>query len=151
MSNERLPLDRLRKQITESSPEGSEPISDADLIKVRQEVGKRLLEAFGGERLGILSHIAKALKSSPAVVKRYLDGDRFPTAEILIEFRRSTGRTIDWMLTGDDRAPVQIQNKFSAAEEKEIRELAARSGRTFDEEVKRLAIAGKDAVKNYLK
>lgn len=110
------------------------------LAEVRLEIAGRLREAFDG---ATNAEIARRLGTSDAAIKNYMDGQRFPAPEILLEAGRVTGINLHWLLTGDGpKRVLRTGELFNEDQEQQIRELAARSGRTFEDQVKALAIAG---------
>ena len=62
-------------------------------------------EQFGA----IPNRLAHAARISPGTFSRYLEGKSVPGGENLIRIKEATGRSIDWLLTGEDsqvtRAP----------------------------------------------
>jgi hypothetical protein len=140
MSNDRLPLARLPHTL---QPDGAanvaERFSGEELGQIKYDIGRRLVEAFDTDNLTV---IANSLKTTPTVVREYVEGRRFPAPEMQLQFYRSTGISIHWLMTGKGAKRVEFKNVFTPEEEAEIQQLANASGRTFWEEVKLLAVAG---------
>ena len=103
-------------------------------------IARRLREAFDGASN---AELARRLSTSDAAIKNYMDGARFPAIEILLETARITGINLHWLMTGDGpKRVLKTGDLFSEHQEAQITELAARSGRTFEEQVRVLTIAG---------
>ena len=104
----------------------------------------RLREAFDHASN---AEIARRLSTSDMTVKNYIDGNRLPAPEILLEITRVTGINLHWLLTADGPRRVGKSDEiFSEDERTAIRELAALSGRTFEDLVKVLAVAAAEMV-----
>lgn len=70
----------------------------------RKDFGRRLKEAFDNEPNG---RIAAKLGVAENTVGFYVRG-RVPDAEMLIRISNATGRSVDWLLTGRERAPREV-------------------------------------------
>ncbi len=109
---------------------------------MRDEFALRLKIAFDHASN---AEIARRLKTTDATVKMYTDAMRLPVYEILVEISRVTGINLNWLMTG--KGPQRVlrsENLFSDEEMNSIRELALRSGRTPEEQIKVLALAAVD-------
>lgn len=130
------------KQRVDGIPERGFQVDDRD---VKTQIAGRIREAFDG---AINADIARRMNRSRATVKMFMDGDRFPNAENLIEISQATGINIHWLLTGRGSRRVETENAFSEKEEELIREVAAKSGRSFDEQVRASTLAAIEFQKN---
>lgn len=76
-------------------------------------------EQFGG----IPNRLATAARISPGTFSRYLEGASIPGGENLIRIKEATGRSLDWLLTGEDQA-VNAEGiiPFQSPEEREYLE-----------------------------
>lgn len=106
---------------------------------MREEFALRLKIAFDNASN---AEIARRLRTTDATVKLYVDAVRLPIFEILVEISRVTGINLNWLMTG--RGPqrsMRSDELFSDEETQAIRELARRSGRTIEEQIKVLTLA----------
>lgn len=106
---------------------------------MRAEFAVRLREAFDGASN---AEIARRLSANDSTIKFYTDATRLPIYEMLVEISRVTGCNLNWLMTG--RGPRRIEKPtamFTEAEENEIRELAVKAGRSFEDQVRVLAMA----------
>lgn len=127
------------KPAERSRPVASERFSDDEMSDIRAGFAKRLREAFDGMSQ---ADIARRCKTTDATIKIYMDGDRLPIAEMLLQIHRVTGINIQWLLTGKGPRRVERVNEmFTEEEEGEIRELAANAGRTFENQVRVMTMA----------
>ncbi len=145
MTNDRLPLDRMPNVASLPSQASEERFTDEEMEVIKRDFSKRLLEAFNDIPAGI----ARKLKTNNATVMPYVKGERLPIAEMLIEIHNQTGVSLNWLLMGKGRKFIDYEQNFSDSEIAEISALAKVSGRTFLEELRMLALAGKEAVKKY--
>lgn len=146
MTNPRLPIDRLPKHGVSASNPTQERFSDEEMEEIKQEFAKRLYEAFNADKA---SQIAQALNVTDATVSYYVKALRLPIAEMLIQIQKKTGVSLNWLLLGKGRKYIEIDQAFSDEDIEEIEAMAKDSGRTFQEEVRILTLAGRDAVKRY--
>lgn len=127
-----------------ANPAASRLVWDENKREVGLAVAARLREAFGG---ATNAEIARRLDTPDATLKFYMDGDRLPSAEMLLRITRVTGCNLHWLITGAGPNRVgKAAAMFSKEEESEIRKLAARSGRTFEEQVRVLVVAAVEMV-----
>lgn len=99
----------------------------------------RLREAFDGAPN---AQIARRLKANDATIHQYFEKGTLPVFDMLVEIGRVTGCSLHWLITGDgEKRVAKPIDLFSDNEEDSIRELARQSGRTFEEEVRVLALA----------
>lgn len=118
---------------------GSDRFSGDEQQEMRREFAVRLREAFDGASN---AEIARRLKTTDSTIKYYMDGARLPVFEMLVQIGRTTGANLHWLLTGTGpRRVIKTGDMFSAEEEHEIRRLASRSGRSFDDQVRIMTIA----------
>jgi len=108
------------------------------------EVGGRLLQAF--QNVGITSkkEISERLgfKSENAIYK-VLSGDRELSFDSLRRFAKATGRSSHWLLTGEEEfklEPGQIPVYFGEYEQQKIAELAIKSGRSVQAQVRTIVL-----------
>jgi hypothetical protein len=114
-------------------------MSEADLAQLRRDIGNRLKTAFETESY---SEIGRQLSiPSVANTKVYVDGDRFPSTEVLIRFR-ARGFSVEWLLTGEGSRWAKPAALFSAEDEKKIQAMANAASRSFWEQVVRMTKAG---------
>lgn len=91
--------------------------------------GDRLRIAFGNAKN---AEIARKLRVSEPAVKNYISG-RIPNLDTLLEIKNLTGRSLDWLITGEAEAPKQAVKDagFEETFEKRVREIVAEEmGRT---------------------
>ena len=144
--NQRLPLEHLSKTSTKTTNLSQERFSDDEMEQIKQDFAKRLYEAFNADKA---AHIAQALNVADATVSYYVKAQRLPIAEMLIQIHNKTGISLNWLLLGKGRKYIEIDQAFSDEEIKEIEAMAKESGRSFQEEVRALALTGLKAVKKY--
>lgn len=146
MTNPRLPMDRLPKSDLPTREASQERFSDDELDRLKVDFAKRLLEAFNNISP---AEIARRLKTSDATVSYYLKQSRLPISEMLIQIYKATGISLNWLLLGKGRKYVEYEQGFSDSELAEIEAMAKASGRTVQEELRALTLAGMEAVKKY--
>lgn len=132
------------KQITNTpAPErgaASERFSSDKLAETRRGIAGRLRDAFDG---ATNAEIARRLGTSDTAVKNYMDAARFPAPEMLLEISRVTGSNLHWLMTGvGPKRITRAGDLFDGFQDQAIRELAARSGRSFEDQVKAIVEAG---------
>lgn len=125
-------------EIEAQQPPAQLSSKDDSLAEVRGEFAKRLLFVFDNAND---SEIGRRLETNHATVRPYTTGARLPTSELLLRITRATGVNLHWLLTGRGPRRVEGENAFTQSEEAEIRALAERRGKSFDEMVKQLAVA----------
>ncbi len=108
------------------------------------EFAHRLRESFDNV---LNSEIARRINSTDATIKAYTDGDHLPTPDILLRITRATGVNLHWLLTGNGSRRVETKALFTEIEEAKIYELARKAGRTFEEELRALALASIETIK----
>ena len=81
----------------ETSEPGERHFSRQELVSVNLDIGRRLLEAFGNRSV---ASIVLRLKSTSREVNAVINGEKLPSAELLLSVQRATGISIDWLLTG---------------------------------------------------
>lgn len=118
---------------------GSSRFSGEELLLIRQDFAVRLKDAFDG---ATNAEIARRLNANDSTIKYYVDGDRLPVFEMIVEIGRVTGCNLHWLLSGHGpkRAAETIE-LFTESEAKQIREAAQSSGRSFEAQVRVLTIA----------
>ncbi len=118
-----------------------------ELRAIRRGFASRLRTAFEGSSN---ADIARRLKTSDAAVKNYMDGDRLPIAEMLLEIASATGINLHWLLTGNGPRRVEkIRPIFTNEEEELIEALARRAGQSFDEQVGLLAASAAELIAKF--
>jgi hypothetical protein len=138
MVNERL-KHNLPEKSFERSPSNNDRLGEDEISKIKIAIGKRLVEALDTENF---SEIGRKLKITAMNAKFYVEGTRFPSPEVQLQFRRVTGISIDWLMTGEGAKYVKFENVFSFEDEEEIKRMARENGRSFLEQAARLASAG---------
>lgn len=104
----------------------------------------RLRDAFDGESNAT---IARRITTPDATVSLWMRGERLPDYRMLVRITKATGVNLHWLITGTGPRRVEQDNEiFSVEEEREIRELAKTTGRTYDEQVRTLTLAAIDLV-----
>jgi hypothetical protein len=77
-----------------TSERGEVFFSDDETAHHKVDVAGRILEAFNCE-------IAFLLKTNNSTVKTFIEGEEFPSTEILISIHKVTSVSIHWLLTGE--------------------------------------------------
>lgn len=139
--------DRLTEHLGATESSAHRQSTELKLAEMRRAVGRRIEETFGTTEY---KEIGRLWGGDPSVVAKYVKGERFPSPEYQIKFHEVTGRSIHWLMFGvaDD---TDYRLLFSAEDALQIEMRAVRSGRTFAEEVRALALAGISALKQYEK
>lgn len=120
-------------------PVATERFLEGELEEIMKGFAVRLQDAFDSAND---SAIARQIGTTQATVREYTGGRRLPIPEILLHISRRKGVSIDWLLTGRGTKWLTPPNDlFDAEEEREIRELAKASGRSFMEQIRELALA----------
>jgi len=120
-------------------PIATERFLDGELQEIMKGFAVRLRDAFDGAND---NEIARQCGTTQATIREYTQGRRLPIAEILLHISRRKGVSIDWLLTGRGTKWVAPANDlFDENEEREIRELARSSGRSFQDQVRELTLA----------
>jgi hypothetical protein len=83
--------------LCETSEKGEKIFTKDELVPVGLEIGRRILEIFGYQKI---SSIVFRLRSTSEEINAVIDGDEMPTVELLLAVHRTTGASIDWLLTG---------------------------------------------------
>lgn len=95
----------------ETSEESEKLLSREVLLPMSLEIGGRILELFGYQKL---STIVFRLRIHKRELSAVINGEQMPSAEMLLGIRHITGASIDWILTGEG-------NKFLPNEKLMIR------------------------------
>lgn len=82
----------------ETSEPGERLISRDELLPISLEIGGRILELFGYQKI---STIVFRLRMNSREFTAVINGERTPSVEMLLGIRRITGASIDWILTGE--------------------------------------------------
>ncbi|MFT3743929.1 MAG: hypothetical protein QM785_06495 [Pyrinomonadaceae bacterium] len=82
----------------ETSEPGERLISREDMLPISLEIGRRILEVFGYQSI---SNIVFRLRTTKREIDDVINGERLPSAELLLCIRKATGASIDWILTGE--------------------------------------------------
>jgi len=62
-------------------------------------IGRRIRELRGFDRTQ--AEFGEILRISQAQLSKYEKGQRFPNIELLLKLKAHSGRSIDWILTGE--------------------------------------------------
>lgn len=99
--------DYNHEPLCETSEKGEKLISKDETLNTALDIGGRLLEVFGYQKI---SNIIFKLKSNPQEINAVLNGEALPSTELLLGIQKVTGVSIDWLLTGQGaRYPIPIQ------------------------------------------
>ena len=114
-------------------------MTDQEIDELKKQVGFRLKVALETESY---SEIARLL-DIPSVTnaKIYVDGQRFPSPEVLQRFA-ARGFSIDWLMTGEGSMRKTPSNLFSEEHEQGLQMLARINKISYWEQVERLTRAG---------
>lgn len=82
----------------ETSEASEKLFSRESLLHVSLEIGGRILELFGYQKL---STIVFRLRIHKRELSAVINGEQMPSAEMLLGIRQITGASIDWILTGE--------------------------------------------------
>lgn len=82
----------------ETSERGEKLFSGVEMLPIALDVGRRILEVFGYQEL---CKIVFRLKSNKTEIDDVINGDKLPSAELLLGIHKMTGVSIDWLLTGE--------------------------------------------------
>lgn len=82
----------------ETSEPGERLISREELLPTSLEIGRRIMEVFGYQKI---SAIVFRLKSTSEEIRSVINGERMPSSELLLSIQRITGASTDWLLTGE--------------------------------------------------
>ena len=88
---------RNNEPLCETSEKGEKLFTREELVPVGLEIGRRLLEIFGYQRI---STIVFRLRSTADEVNAIVNGEKMPSVELLLSVHQITGASIDWLLTG---------------------------------------------------
>jgi ribosome-binding protein aMBF1 (putative translation factor) len=133
-----------QERSSRTRPAASERFSEDELAEIRRAFARRLKDAFDHASN---AEIARKLKTTDNTIKYYTDADRLPAPEMLLQIARVTGINLHWLLTGNGERRVARHNLFTEDEEAGIRELAREAGRSFENEVRILAIAAAELIR----
>lgn len=89
---------RETEPMCETSEPGERLISREDILPISLDIGRRVLEVFGFQKI---SKIVFRLKSTKDEIDQVINGETLPTAELLLSIKKATGASIDWILTGE--------------------------------------------------
>ena len=81
----------------QTSELGEKLCSPAELVPVGLNIGRRILEVFGYERI---SNLVFRLRTPRRDIEAVIRGERLPSTELLLGIHKITGASIDWILTG---------------------------------------------------
>lgn len=133
--SEKYPIEKLEDKVFQLQRE----MKETDYEQLKKLVGKRLSEALETENYSEISRLLDI--PSVSNVKVYIEGQRFPSAEVLARFR-ARGYSLDWLFTGDGSKWAKPENYFAEGDVSRISELARRNGISFPEQVAKLIHAG---------
>lgn len=91
-------LSNGREPMCETSEKGEKMFLAEELLPIGLEVGRRLLEIFGHQKL---SYMVFRLKATAAEINSVVEGKAMPSTELLLAIKKTTGVSIDWLLTGE--------------------------------------------------
>ena len=83
--------------LCETSEKGERIFTQDELVPVGLEIGQRILELFGYQKI---SSIVFRLKSTSIEIDRVVRGEVMPSVELLLAVNKTTGASIDWLMTG---------------------------------------------------
>ena len=83
--------------LCETSEKGEHLFSRNELLPAALDIGRRILEIFGYQEI---SKIIFRLKSNSREINEVINGEALPSAELLLGIQKTTGASIDWILTG---------------------------------------------------
>lgn len=83
--------------LCETTEQRERLICDNDLALTKLEIANRIIEIFGCQSL---STIVFRLKCNAQALTGVLNGETFPSTELLLGIQHVTGSSIDWILTG---------------------------------------------------
>lgn len=69
-----------------------------------QAIGRRIRELRGFDCTQ--AEFGKILGVSQAQLSKYEKGQRFPNIELLLKLKAHSGRSIDWLVTGEEVGPA---------------------------------------------
>src|SRR5262249_47263794 len=96
-----------REPMCETSERSEKLISREQMLPIALEIGHRLLEVFGYQKI---SSIVFKLKANSNEIHSILNGEKLPSTELLIGIHKVTGVSLDWLLTGKGaKYPIPIQ------------------------------------------
>ena len=100
--------------LCETSERCRQNLSEDELFQIRTAVGRRVAEAFDfrSDR-----EIACLLKTSCKTVNAVMNGEEFPSTEMLLLINCVTGASLDWLLTGERPYVNESRNVVVATEE----------------------------------
>ena len=81
----------------ETSEPGERLIGKSDIVRASLAVSRRIMDIFNYQSV---SKIVFQLKIDAREVHSVVEGDRLPSAEMLLAIQKITGASIDWLLTG---------------------------------------------------
>ncbi|MFM9903547.1 MAG: hypothetical protein ACKVQJ_03120 [Pyrinomonadaceae bacterium] len=90
--------EREFEQLCKTSEKGERLISRDELLPISLEIGRRILEVFGYQHI---SNIVFRLKSNSREIYSVINGETLPSTEMLLGIHKTTGASIDWLLTGN--------------------------------------------------
>lgn len=96
---------REPEPLCETSEKGEKLVSKQDLVPVSAEIGRRILEIFGYQKI---SNIVFRLKSTKREIEQVIDNGEMPSVELLLAIHEITGASLHWILTGKgDKFPKE--------------------------------------------
>src|SRR4051812_38023236 len=90
--------EKIKEQSCGTSERGGVLISKEEMVKIKADIGKRIVEAFSYQPD---AEIACILKTKCAIVKSVTEGEELPSTEMLLCIHKATGFSIHWILTGE--------------------------------------------------
>jgi hypothetical protein len=97
--------DQKFEPMCETSEKCERLIHQEELLPIRLEIGRRITEVFGYQRV---TNIVFRLKSTSREINAVINGEILPSTELLIGINRVTGASTDWLLTGQGEKYVRL-------------------------------------------
>lgn len=94
-----------REPMCETSEPGERLIARGEMLPVKLEIGRRVLEVFGYQPV---RKIVFRLRADRDEIDDVINGDELPSTELLLAIHKLTGASIDWLLTGKGEKYVNV-------------------------------------------
>ncbi len=89
--------EREREPMCETSERCERLFTREEILPLSLEIGRRVMEVFGFQRI---ANIVFRLRSTSAEINAVINGEMLPSTEMLLGIHKTTGASIDWILTG---------------------------------------------------
>ena len=83
--------------LCETSEKGEKLFTREELVPVGLEIGRRILEIFGYQKI---SSIVFKLRLTADEINAVISGEAMPSVALLLAIHEATGASIHWMVTG---------------------------------------------------